>query len=100
MFKKTVCLEGLTDDGDKLRAFECYTDGSVWNGWQIPYMTARQLEILAAATNTIWRVGLLAYYRDCHTDEVQTSEAILCDTVDGPLELYDVGFGLIWDDNF
>jgi hypothetical protein len=47
--KSEFCLEGLDDE-----TFEGFTDGSSWNGWEIPYFELKTAQRLFDALGATW----------------------------------------------
>lgn len=99
IFRKTrFSLEGL--DG---KSFEGYTDGSLWNGWEMPYFALKAAQSVLDALGATWTLQedkkVLRAILDLGNGQEEVEwEAVLLDLPDGgSVQAYPIGAGsMIW----
>jgi hypothetical protein len=101
IFRKTLfCLEGLDDE-----TFEGFTDGSSWNGWEMPAFTFKSAQSVLNALCAVWTFDedkkvLRANLDAGNGPEDHEWEAEILPLPDGGfVEAYPIGAGqLIWEE--
>lgn len=89
-------------DGEEAPAFDGYTDGRTWNGWEAPYVTAEALATLCAEMTSASHTGSIVWALDGDTlvvsgygdEEPERVTPTLLATVDGEKLLWHLDIGL------
>ena len=108
--RATFTGDFLYDERGRLHAFDGYTGGKVWNGWQCPYFTVDGMRQLASFLKKLNdgdeemeridedKAGAFRLRDASHSDEDDhVIEPKPHRTVDGRLLLYYMGGSWAWD---